>query len=63
MTRIFVCFYCGDIPCVLRCPDNCDMLPLCCPFLVPDEGGVVRPPWHEVRPVKPAELSDIIVGS
>ena len=61
MTRIFVCFDCGD-PCVLRCPDNCD-LPLCCPFFEPDEGEVVRPPWHEARPVKPAELSDIIVGS
>ena len=62
MTRIFVCFDCGDIPCVLRCPDNCDMLPLCCPFFEPEE-GVVRPPWHEARPVQTSEPSDIIVGS
>lgn len=62
MTRIFVCFDCGDVPCTLRVPDDCDMLPLCCPFFEPEE-GVVRPPWHEARPVKQAELSDIIVGS
>lgn len=60
MTRIFVCFDCGDIPCVLRAPDNCDMLPLCCPFFEPDEGEVVRPPWHEARPVKLAGPSPII---
>lgn len=62
MTRIFVCFDCGGDPCVLRCPENGDFLPLCCPFYESGEGGV-RPPWHEARPVQTSELSEIIVGS
>jgi len=65
VTRKFVCFDCGyDTPCILLVPDTCDMLPLCCPFYEPED-GVVRPPWHEARPVtvQTCEPSEIIVGS
>ena len=60
MTRIFVCFDCGDIPCVLRVPDDCEMSPLCCPFFEPDGGLPLCPPWREARPVQSSEPSPII---
>lgn len=60
MTRIFVCFDCGDNPCVLRVPDDCNMDARFCPFMECFDGGAVRPHWHEARPVQTSEPSPII---
>jgi len=62
MTRIYLCFDCGGDPCVLRCPEDGDFLPMTCPFYgpAPDDDETVRPAWKEAVPVKESKPSPII---